>query len=82
MFFLVGSSSGLCCQLSAPCPKPKHAPVLTDINRSTRDQWEISRDAITFRKKLGAGNFGEVWYGKFYATSNSSKEQNVEFSNL
>ena len=54
---------GLCCKLSQPCPKP--TPVLYDLSRETRDQWEINRNEISLERKLGAGNFGEVWYGKF-----------------
>lgn len=30
-----------------------------------RDQWEIDRSEIHLIKKLGQGNFGEVWYGKW-----------------
>ncbi len=28
-----------------------------------RDEWEIDRSTLQFEKKLGAGNFGEVWSG-------------------
>ena len=27
-------------------------------------QWEIPRESIKLRKKLGAGQFGDVWEGK------------------
>ena len=30
---------------------------------ATRDQYEIPRSQISLTKKLGAGNFGEVWKG-------------------
>ena len=30
---------------------------------SYRDEWEIDRSTLQFQKKLGAGNFGEVWSG-------------------
>jgi len=28
-----------------------------------RDEWEIERSTLQFQKKLGQGNFGEVWSG-------------------
>ena len=30
---------------------------------SSRDEWEIERSTLQFQKKLGQGNFGEVWSG-------------------
>jgi len=30
---------------------------------SPRDEWEIERSTLQFQKKLGQGNFGEVWSG-------------------
>jgi hypothetical protein len=29
-----------------------------------RDKWEIDRKEISMEKRIGAGNFGEVWFGK------------------
>ncbi|EEB14502.1 tyrosine-protein kinase Src64B, putative [Pediculus humanus corporis] len=54
---------GLCHVLSRPCPKPK--PQIWDLSINMRDQWEIDRSEIQLIKKLGQGNFGEVWYGKW-----------------
>ncbi|XP_077866049.1 tyrosine-protein kinase Yes-like [Saccoglossus kowalevskii] len=49
---------GLCEKLSKACPK---------VNPNTRglgkDQWEIPRESLKLQKKLGAGQFGEVWAG-------------------
>jgi len=53
---------GLCHVLSRPCPKPK--PQIWDLSPLLRDQWEIDRSEIQLIRKLGRGNFGEVWYGK------------------
>jgi tyrosine-protein kinase Src len=36
-----------------------------DLSPQTRDKWEIDRTELEFIRKLGSGNFGEVWYGKF-----------------
>lgn len=58
-----GQSDGLCRQLTKPCPKSK--PVIS-LNK---DAWEIPRESLEFSKKLGAGQFGEVWRGKWNKTT-------------
>ncbi|XP_016886334.1 tyrosine-protein kinase Blk [Cynoglossus semilaevis] len=50
---------GLCRKLYAPC-KVK-APQLP----WAQDEWEIPRHTLRMERKLGAGQFGEVWMG-FY----------------
>jgi hypothetical protein len=30
----------------------------------SKDAWEIERESLQLTKKLGAGQFGEVWKGK------------------
>ncbi|XP_040583667.1 tyrosine-protein kinase Src64B [Lepeophtheirus salmonis] len=55
---------GLCCQLTKPCSKPQPRDGRSNaLEYVTRDQYEIPRSQITLTKKLGAGNFGEVWKG-------------------
>ncbi|KAJ4449660.1 Tyrosine-protein kinase Src64B [Periplaneta americana] len=51
---------GLCHVLARPCPKPK--PQIWDLSPDLRDQWEIDRSEVQLLRKLGHGNFGEVWY--------------------
>lgn len=52
---------GLCSILSRPCPKS--APITWDLSRDARDKWEISREALKFIRRLGGGNFGDVYEG-------------------
>ncbi|KAK7573343.1 hypothetical protein V9T40_010534 [Parthenolecanium corni] len=55
---------GLCHVLAKPCAKPK--PLIWDLSPQLRDHWEIDRSEIQLIRKLGQGNFGEVWYGKWH----------------
>ena len=64
MYFVTENADGLCFALTKPCPKPK--PVMEDLSRETRDKWEIPRSSLEFSKRLGQGQFGEVWRGKSY----------------
>lgn len=57
---------GLCHVLARPCPKPE--PQMWDLGPELRDKWEIPRNEIQLIKKLGQGNFGEVYYGKWRNT--------------
>ncbi|KAK4876844.1 hypothetical protein RN001_009350 [Aquatica leii] len=54
---------GLCHVLSRPCTKPQ--PQMWDLGPTFRDKWEIPRDEIHLIRRLGRGNFGEVYYGKW-----------------
>jgi len=58
-----GGQDGLCCVLKEPCKKPK--PVMSDLSSSTKDNYEIQRSSLQFIKKLGSGQFGEVWKGRY-----------------
>ncbi|KAK5853028.1 hypothetical protein PBY51_006851 [Eleginops maclovinus] len=56
------TADGLCQRLHAPCkgkaPELPWAP----------DEWEIPRETLKMVKKLGAGQFGEVWMGYYKTT--------------
>uniref|UniRef100_A0A8C1YXB2 Tyrosine-protein kinase n=1 Tax=Cyprinus carpio TaxID=7962 RepID=A0A8C1YXB2_CYPCA len=54
-------AAGLCCRLVVPCHKGM--PRLTDLSVKTKDVWEIPRESLQLVKRLGNGQFGEVWMG-------------------
>lgn len=43
--------------------------MTADLSHSTRDQWEIDRSSLKFVRKLGHGQFGEVWEGLWNNTT-------------
>jgi len=61
-------ADGLCVNLRSPCAKIEK-PVTADLSHNTRDQWEIDRNSLKFIKKLGHGQFGEVWEGVWNNTT-------------
>ncbi|XP_062376653.1 tyrosine-protein kinase Lyn-like [Sardina pilchardus] len=58
-----GQSSGLSRKLGPPCVKPKVQKPWD------KDAWEISKDTLQMVKKLGAGQFGEVWMAIYNKTT-------------
>ena len=51
---------GLSTALSIPCPR-----LDQPLTHLSYNNWEISRDSITFVRRLGVGSCGEVWEGKW-----------------
>jgi hypothetical protein len=44
-------------------------PTTSGLSHATRDQWEIDRASLKFIRKLGHGQFGEVWEGLWNNTT-------------
>ncbi|KAJ6661202.1 hypothetical protein lerEdw1_015339, partial [Lerista edwardsae] len=53
------SQDGLCQKLRTPCIPP------TPQRPWAADEWEIPRETLKLVKRLGAGQFGEVWMGYY-----------------
>lgn len=45
------------------------APQTAGLSYNTVDQWEIERSSIKLLKKLGSGQFGDVWEGLWNNTT-------------
>ncbi|XP_068006309.1 tyrosine-protein kinase HCK [Melanerpes formicivorus] len=54
-----GQGDGLCQRLTQPCcvPRPQQP--------WEKDAWEIPRESLRLERKLGAGQFGEVWMATY-----------------
>lgn len=58
------NADGLCVELRKPCVKIDR-PELNDLSYKTKDAWEIDRATLTFKRKLGSGQFGQVFEGSW-----------------
>jgi len=61
-------ADGLCVNLRKACVQIEK-PTTADLSHNTRDQWEIERTSLKFIRKLGHGQFGEVWEGLWNNTT-------------
>ncbi|XP_034017985.1 tyrosine-protein kinase SRK2 [Thalassophryne amazonica] len=62
------NADGLCVLLAEPCRKME-APQTYGLSYNTVDQWEIDRKSIKLLRKLGTGQFGEVYEGLWNDTT-------------
>ncbi|XP_060788993.1 tyrosine-protein kinase Lyn-like isoform X2 [Neoarius graeffei] len=56
-------ANGLCRRLGNACVKPKNAVQWDE------DAWEIAKESLYMTKRLGAGQFGEVWLAIYNNTT-------------
>lgn len=71
---LTGEADGLCTKLVKPCQS--RAPQ----KPWWQDEWEIPRESLKLQRRLGAGQFGEVWMGEWHRgkEKNERKEGQLE----
>ena len=60
-------SDGLCVNLLHACPQLEKPQI--DLSHKVKDMWEIPRESLTMVRKLGAGQFGEVFEGLWNNTT-------------
>ncbi|KAK0403448.1 hypothetical protein QR680_016923 [Steinernema hermaphroditum] len=57
------NADGLICNLLYPAPKKERAPTVFSLSPTQPDEWEICRNEIVMRNKLGGGQYGDVYEG-------------------
>jgi len=61
-------ADGLCVNLRKPCSRVE-TPQTVGLSYNTSDQWEIPRSSLKLIRKLGQGQFGEVYEGLWNNTT-------------
>lgn len=59
---------GLCVNLREPCTQIEK-PQTVGLSYNTKDQWEIPKSSLKKIRKIGHGQFGEVWEGLWNNTT-------------
>ena len=62
------AADGLCYRLTILYPKIE-TQATVDPSNKFRDEWEIERRYLQFKRKLGNGKYGEVWEGLWNGTT-------------
>ena len=60
-------SDGLAINLVRSCPQIEKPQI--GLAYRVKDMWEIPRESIVLKKKLGSGQFGDVWEGVWNGTT-------------
>ncbi|XP_016379409.1 tyrosine-protein kinase Src42A-like [Sinocyclocheilus rhinocerous] len=79
--FYSKNEGGLCAKLHEPCVKLDQPAPLT---LSFETKWEVDRSSLTKIKKLGSGEFAEVWQGLWNNTTEVAIKEfrDVNYSNI
>eukprot|EP00043_Microstomoeca_roanoka_P027399 m.14410 g.14410 ORF g.14410 m.14410 type:complete len:623 (-) comp7608_c0_seq1:271-2139(-) len=59
--FHTKSRCGLSTRLKYACPRDQPARA-TDLAYAVKDEWEVDRATVDLKKRLGEGQYGEVYY--------------------
>ena len=68
IYYYEMQADGLCVNLKVPCLNSEK-PQTAGLSKEANEAWEIDRKSIRFVKKLGAGQFAEVWMGIWNGTT-------------
>ncbi|XP_064624330.1 tyrosine-protein kinase Src42A-like [Lineus longissimus] len=61
-------ADGLCVNLRKPCTQIEK-PQTVGLSYNTKDQWEIPKESLKLMRKIGHGQFGEVYEGLWNNTT-------------
>lgn len=61
-------SDGLCVNLKKPCSQVEK-PETVGLSYNTKDHWEIAKSSLRLIRKIGHGQFGEVYEGLWNNTT-------------
>ena len=63
VYLFTDNADGLCRRLTQVCGKPRSLSWAHD--RGKEDEYSIFKDSVQKIKRLGSGQFAEVWLGMY-----------------